>query len=77
MIELARQYERITSTICTTLKQKDAIKSATTAKGTTILSQSRKNIHEEMEKLQLVWVNEKELTGDTLPETAIKSHKIR
>ncbi|XP_064089258.1 tigger transposable element-derived protein 1-like [Macrobrachium nipponense] len=71
VIELAKIYDRSTSTICTILKQKDAIKSATPAKGTTILSQSRTNIHDEMEKLLLVWVKEKELAGDTVTETVI------
>ncbi|XP_066240889.1 tigger transposable element-derived protein 1-like isoform X1 [Saccopteryx leptura] len=71
VIELARLYNRNTSTICTILKQKDAIKSANPAKGTTILSQLRTNIHEEMEKLLLVWVKEKELAGDTVTETVI------
>lgn len=71
VIELAKIYDRSTSTICTILKQKDAIKSATPAKGTTILSQLRTNIHEEMEKLLLVWVKEKELAGDTVTETVI------
>ncbi|XP_064110427.1 tigger transposable element-derived protein 1-like [Macrobrachium nipponense] len=70
VIELAKIYDRSTSTICTILKQKDAIKSATPAKGTTILSQLRTNIHEEMEKLLLVWVKEK-LAGDTVTETVI------
>ncbi|XP_066121792.1 tigger transposable element-derived protein 1-like isoform X2 [Saccopteryx bilineata] len=71
VIELARLYDRNASTICTILKQKDAIKSANPAKGTTILSQLRTNIHEEMEKLLLVWVKEKELAGDTVTETVI------
>ncbi|XP_064090869.1 tigger transposable element-derived protein 1-like [Macrobrachium nipponense] len=37
--ELARQYGRSTSTICTILKQEDAIKSTKPSKGLTILSQ--------------------------------------
>ncbi|XP_066231912.1 zinc finger MYM-type protein 1 isoform X2 [Saccopteryx leptura] len=71
VIELARLYNRSSSTICTILKQKDAIKSANTVKRTTVLSQLRTNIHEEMEKLLLVWVKEKELAGDTVTETEI------
>ena len=39
VIELARQYDRSTSTICTILKQKDTIKGASPAKETTVLSQ--------------------------------------
>ncbi|XP_064100736.1 tigger transposable element-derived protein 1-like [Macrobrachium nipponense] len=71
VIELAKIYDRSTLTICMLLKQKDAIKSATPAKGTTILSQLRTNIFEEMVKLLLVWVKEKELAGDTVTETVI------
>ena len=69
--ELALQYDRSTSTICTILKQKDVFKSATTAKEATILSKLGTNIHEEMEKLLLVWMNEKELAGDTVSEAII------
>ncbi|XP_064087280.1 tigger transposable element-derived protein 1-like [Macrobrachium nipponense] len=71
VMELARVYERSTSTICTILKQKDAIKSAKTAKGTTLLSQLRTNVHEEMEKLLLVWLKKKGLAGDTVTESII------
>lgn len=72
VLELARQYGRSTSTICNILKQKDAIRSATPAKGTTVLSPLRTNIHEEMEKLLLVWVKEKEMAGDTMSEAIIR-----
>ncbi|XP_066108907.1 tigger transposable element-derived protein 1-like [Saccopteryx bilineata] len=68
VIELARLYDHNTSTICIILKQKDAIKSA---KVTIILSQLRTNIREEMEKLLLVWVKEKELAGNIVMETVI------
>ncbi|KAM3922941.1 tigger transposable element-derived protein 1-like [Leptodactylus fuscus] len=76
VIELARMYERSTSTICTILKQKDIIKSAIPAKGTTVLSQLRTSVHEEMERLLLIWIKEKELAGDTITE-AIISAKAR
>ncbi|KAM3936799.1 tigger transposable element-derived protein 1-like [Leptodactylus fuscus] len=76
VIELAQMYERSTSTICTILKQKDIIKSAKPAKGTTVLSQLRTSVHEEMERLLLIWIKEKELAGDTVTE-AIISAKAR
>lgn len=63
--ELARQYDCSTSTISTILKQRDAIKSATPAKGTTILSQLGTNTLEKMEKFLLVWVKDEELAWDT------------
>ncbi|KAM3924817.1 tigger transposable element-derived protein 1-like [Leptodactylus fuscus] len=76
VIELARMYERSTSTICTILKQKDIIKSAKPAKGTTVLSQLRTSVHEEMERLLLIWIKE-ELAGDTVTEAIIsaKAHQ--
>ena len=54
VIELTKLYNHSMSMICTLLKQKDAIENATSAKGTTILSQLRTDFHEEMEKLLLV-----------------------
>jgi len=69
--DLAKQYERTTSTICTILKQKDAIKSVTHAKGVTVISNRRTNTHEEMERLLLLWVKEKQLAGDTITEAII------
>ncbi|XP_064094339.1 tigger transposable element-derived protein 1-like [Macrobrachium nipponense] len=69
--ELARQYERSTSTKCTILKQKDAIKSTKPSKGLIILSKLRSDIHNEMERLLLIWIKEKQLAGDSLTETII------
>ncbi|XP_066096921.1 tigger transposable element-derived protein 1-like [Saccopteryx bilineata] len=78
VIELSRLYNCNTSTICTILKQKDVIKSTNPAKRTIILSQLWTNIREEMGKLLLVWVKEKELAGDIVTETVIyeKPHII-
>ncbi|XP_068235662.1 tigger transposable element-derived protein 1-like [Palaemon carinicauda] len=69
--ELARQYKRSTSTICTILKQKDAIKSTKPYKGVTILSKQWRDIHDEMERLLVIWINEKQLAGDSVTETII------
>lgn len=68
--DLARQYGRSTSTICTVLKQKESIKGITPAKGVTIISKLRSSLHEKMEKLLMVWVTEK-LKGDTLTQGII------
>ncbi|KAM3936129.1 tigger transposable element-derived protein 1-like [Leptodactylus fuscus] len=78
VIELARMYDWSTSTICTILKQKVIIKSAKPAKGMTVLSQLRTSVHEEMERLLLIWIKEKELAGDTVTEAIIsaKAHAI-
>lgn len=42
--DLARQYERSTSTICTILKQKESIKGITPAKGVKIISKLRTSV---------------------------------
>ncbi|XP_019210812.1 tigger transposable element-derived protein 1-like [Oreochromis niloticus] len=39
--------------------------------GTTIMSKRRTPIHDEMERLLLVWIKDKEKTGNTLTETII------
>ena len=67
VIDLVRQYERSTSTICTILKQ-ESIKAITPAKGVKIISKLRTSVHEKMENLLLMWVREKELAGDTVTE---------
>ncbi|UYV76841.1 TIGD4, partial [Cordylochernes scorpioides] len=71
VVDLARQYGRSTSMICSVLKRKESIKSVTPAKGLTIISKLRTSLHENMEKLLMVWVTEKQLQGDTLTQTII------
>ncbi|UYV72767.1 hypothetical protein LAZ67_10000620 [Cordylochernes scorpioides] len=65
------QYGRSTSMICSVLKRKESIKSVTPAMGLTIISELRTSLHENMEKLMMVWVTEKQLQGDTLTQTII------
>ncbi|KAF2358683.1 Homeobox domain-like [Trinorchestia longiramus] len=67
IIDLARKYNRNPSTICTILKQKDTIKSVKPAKGVTIISKLRTNIHDEMEYL-LLCIRENELASDIITE---------
>ncbi|XP_067326511.1 probable inactive protein kinase DDB_G0270444 isoform X1 [Anolis sagrei] len=69
--DLARQYDRNTSTICSILKQKESIKAVAPAKGIKIISKLRTSAHEEMEKLLLVWLTEKRLAGDFVTESII------
>ncbi|XP_066940944.1 putative CENPB DNA-binding domain-containing protein 1 [Macrobrachium rosenbergii] len=71
VMDLARQYNQTTSTICTILKQKESIKAITPAKDVKIISKLRTSAHEEMEKLLLVWLKEKQLAGDTVKESII------
>ncbi|UYV77666.1 hypothetical protein LAZ67_15001851 [Cordylochernes scorpioides] len=71
VVDLSRQYGRSTPMICSVLKRKESIKSVTPAKGLSIISKLRTSLHENMEKLLMVWVTEKQLQGDTLTQTII------
>ncbi|GFT30952.1 tigger transposable element-derived protein 1 [Nephila pilipes] len=71
VIDLATQYDRSTSTICTILKQKDSIKAVTPAKGLKIISKLRNPIYDKMENLLFVWLTEKQSAGNTLAESII------
>ncbi|UYV71913.1 hypothetical protein LAZ67_9001124 [Cordylochernes scorpioides] len=71
VVDLSRQYGRSTSMICSVLKRKESIKSVTRAKGLTIISKLRTSLHENMEKLLMVWVTENQLQGDTLTQSII------
>ncbi|KAK4324160.1 hypothetical protein Pmani_005163 [Petrolisthes manimaculis] len=68
---LAKEYDRSTSTICTILKQKEMIKGITPAKGVKIISKLRNSVHEKMENLLLMWLSQKQLAGDTVTEAII------
>ncbi|XP_021097366.1 zinc finger and SCAN domain-containing protein 29 isoform X2 [Heterocephalus glaber] len=76
--DLASEYKMAKSTISTILKNKDAIKGADVAKGVTVLTKQRTQALEEVEKLLLVWLNEKQLTGDRVSEAMIceKARKL-
>ncbi|XP_043545284.1 tigger transposable element-derived protein 1-like [Chiloscyllium plagiosum] len=69
--DLAMQYNMAKLTTCTTLKNKEALKAADVAKGVTILMKQRPKLLDEVEKLLLVWINQKELAGDSVNETII------
>ena len=71
--DLASEYKYAKSTIGTILKNKEAIKGACVAKGVSVLSSSKQRSQtiEEVEKLLLLWINEKQLAGDTVSEAII------
>ncbi|XP_066941305.1 putative CENPB DNA-binding domain-containing protein 1 [Macrobrachium rosenbergii] len=69
--DLALEYRLPRSTISTFLKNKEAIKSASVTKGVTSLMKQRPPVIEEIEKLLLVWVNEKQLAGDSVSEAML------
>ena len=68
IIDLAKEYGRNSSTISTIIKQKDVIKKLQPSKGVTIISKLRTEIHDEMERLLLIWIKDKEL-ADILEES--------
>ncbi|XP_063089639.1 tigger transposable element-derived protein 1-like isoform X2 [Cavia porcellus] len=76
--DLACEYKVAKSTISTILKNKDAIKRADVAKGVTTLTKQRSQVLEEVEKLLLVWLNEKQLAGDSVSGAMIceKARKL-
>ena len=69
--DLATMFGMPKSTVCTILKNKEAIKAADVVKGVTTLTYRRSKSMEEMEKLLCIWINEKQLTGDVISETII------
>ncbi|PNF22690.1 hypothetical protein B7P43_G07148 [Cryptotermes secundus] len=54
--DLARTYNRSTSTICTILRNKDNIKEIDASKGVTRISTKRLCILEDVERLLLIWI---------------------
>ena len=68
---ITKEYGQNPSAIGTILKQKEAIKAATPSKGMTILSSKRSHVNDEMERLLLLWIKEKEIAGDTITEAVI------
>ena len=69
--DLALQYGMAKSIISTFAKHKEAIKKADVAKGVTAVTKQRPQIIEEMEKLLLIFIKEKELAGDSISEAFI------
>ncbi|KAF2357404.1 hypothetical protein FHG87_011838 [Trinorchestia longiramus] len=67
--ELANIYRRPTSTIWTILK-KEEIK-LDVAKGVTVTSKHRPKLLEDVEKLLLMRITEKQLNGNSVPKTII------
>ncbi|XP_076346323.1 uncharacterized protein LOC143244827 [Tachypleus tridentatus] len=61
----------VKSRVCIILKNKEIIKGAGVAKGVTVLTKRRSQTMEEVEKLLLIWLNEKHLIGDSISETII------
>jgi transposase-like protein len=69
--DLAIQFGMTKSTICTILKNKETIKGTSVARGVTIITKQRSQTNEVVEKLLLIWINEKMLAGDSVSKGII------
>nr|XP_061806456.1 tigger transposable element-derived protein 1-like [Nerophis lumbriciformis] len=69
--DLATQYNMAKSTISTILKKKEAIKAADVAKGVKTLTSRRPCRMEDVEKLLLQWVTERQQRGEKVSEPII------
>ncbi|XP_068233381.1 tigger transposable element-derived protein 1-like [Palaemon carinicauda] len=74
IVTLAREYGRNKPTISPIIKNKEAIKASKSSKGMIILASGRTSINDEMERLLLIWIEEKQIVDDTLKQSVI-SHK--
>ena len=73
LIDIDRNLDKASSTIATILKKKEDIKGFTVSKGVTLIASKKKwpEILNEIEKLLFVWVNKKQLMGDSIGEGLI------
>ncbi|XP_068235790.1 putative CENPB DNA-binding domain-containing protein 1 [Palaemon carinicauda] len=71
IVTLASAYGCNQSTIGTIIKNKEAIKASKSSKGMTVLASGKISINDEMERLLLLWIKEKEIAGDTLTQSVI------
>jgi hypothetical protein len=69
--DLATQYGTTKSTISVILKNEEAIKEANVAKRVKTLTSIRSPAMEEGEKLLMVWIDEKQVAGNSVPEAII------
>ena len=68
---LAKEFDMAKLTTSTILKNKDQLKAGDVAKGSSVLSKQRPQVLEKVEKLLLIFVNKKQLSGNSLIEDAI------
>ncbi|XP_066471611.1 uncharacterized protein [Tiliqua scincoides] len=71
LTDLAREYGRNPSTIGTILKMREKILATDVAKGVTRIVKNRPAVLEEVEKLLLIWMEEKQRAGDRVTEAVI------
>jgi hypothetical protein len=64
--DLATQFGMAKSKTCTILKNKETIKGANFARGVTVLTKQRSQAIEKVEKLLLIFTNEKMFSDDSV-----------
>lgn len=69
--DLASMFGMAKSTISTVLGRKEEYKNVTVAKGVVHITKSRPSLLDEVERLLLVWLNERQMAGDNLSEAMI------
>jgi transposase-like protein len=69
--DLATQFGVAKSTISTILKNKETIKGASVEREVTVVIKQRSQTIEVVERLLLIWINEKMLAGDSVSEGII------
>ncbi|XP_028648887.1 tigger transposable element-derived protein 1-like [Erpetoichthys calabaricus] len=75
--DIAREYGKSKSTISTILKKKEQLKEANVSKGVSIITKQRPQIIDEVEKLLLVYINEKQLEGASISEAFISEKALQ
>ncbi|GFX71855.1 tigger transposable element-derived protein 1-like protein [Trichonephila clavipes] len=80
MADFARQHGLNRSAVCTILAKKDIIKKTQAAEGVTKITSAKQRsaIHDKMERLLLVWINEREMKRDvtSMPILQEKAREI-
>ncbi|XP_077453985.1 uncharacterized protein LOC144072678 isoform X2 [Stigmatopora argus] len=74
--DVARQYGRNTSTVSTIMKQKAALKAMIPSQGLSIMSKKRSALNDEMERLLILWIREKQMAGDKMTKTSISEKAV-
>ena len=70
--DVAREYGLARTTVSSIIHNKEKIKTADVAKGVTILNKTtRSPLLDEVEKLLLIWIKDKQMAGDSISEAII------
>ncbi|XP_051819444.1 activating transcription factor 7-interacting protein 2 isoform X2 [Antechinus flavipes] len=69
--KLSAEYKMPRTTVSSIVKNKEAIKGASVARGVKAVTRQRSQTLEEVEKLLYIWINEKQLAGDSISEALI------